>query len=578
MYLRKGDLVMRVKYLVSMILSFLVTLGLIAPVYAAPKQVDTNVTKFSFLNKDKVEANKIYHSDDFYLDIDWDASSSGTDLQEGDYFDITLPDQMEFPDDSAHTDFKIYAADGTTVIANAHVNPNESGGGTVRVTFTDYVNDKYDVKGNVFLASHFINEKIKIGEENTFSISVNGEVSSKTVSIIGPSQIEHEVLAKWGRKDSDPKVANWRMRINHSKEDLPNTVITDNLGDSGEKFIEEGFTLDEVVYDSEGGVLSSTPVDLTEDNFKLAEDKKSFTLTLGNLNGKQYLLKYQSTYTPGTTLRNDALLTSDEGKYDYHATFRSTSTGGTGSGSLANKIKIIKVDAENKETKLEGAEFTLKNEETGKTYTLTTDKDGEVTSDKLVSGKYTIEETKAPTGYIKNGEKVTVEVKDGETVVKTITNEPLKTNIKVVKKWVGEKKDSVTVKLLANGEVKDEITLNNENEWTHLFENLREYKNGKKISYSVEEVEVEGYSTKITGNEKDGFEITNTKKQVTGIEEENPITVTENETPSIVNEIEKTKVSKNVVETGDQTRVLMILILFIVSAGLLVFVLRKIKK
>ncbi|KRN43829.1 hypothetical protein IV49_GL000312 [Kandleria vitulina DSM 20405] len=82
----------------------------------------------------------------------------------------------------------------------------------------------------------------------------------------------------------------------------------------------------------------------------------------------------------------------------------------------------------------------------------------------------------------------------------------------------------------------------------------------------------------VSGNEKDGFEITNTKKQVTGIEEENSIIVTENETPSIVNEIEKTKVSKNVVETGDQTRVLMILILFIVSAGLLVFVLRKIKK
>ncbi|SDW47755.1 hypothetical protein SAMN04487759_11631 [Kandleria vitulina] len=50
--------------------------ALVAPAYAAPKQVDTNVTKFSFLNKDKVEANKIYHSDDFYLDIDWDASSS----------------------------------------------------------------------------------------------------------------------------------------------------------------------------------------------------------------------------------------------------------------------------------------------------------------------------------------------------------------------------------------------------------------------------------------------------------------------------------------------------------------------
>ena len=577
MYLRKGDLVMRVKYLVSMILSFLVTLGLIAPVYAAPKQVDTNVTKFSFLNKDKVEANKIYHSDDFYLDIDWDASSSGTNLQEGDYFDITLPDKMIFPSDSPYTDFKLYADDGKTVMANAHVDPKESGGGKVRITFTDYVNDKYDVKGNIFLTARFVREEVNTNEDNSFSITVNGEVTTHNITVVGPTDITDETLAKWGYKDDDPQVANWEMRINHSKYDLDNTVITDNLGDSGETYIEGSITLDEVTYDSKGGVLSREKVDIT-DKLTLSEDKTSFTLNMGDITGKQYSIRYKTTYTPGTTLTNSAVLKSGDVVKDYKATYRSTSTGGTGSGSLANKIKIIKVDAENKETKLEGAEFTLKNEETGKTYTLTTDKDGEVTSDKLVSGKYTIEETKAPTGYIKNGEKVTVEVKDGEAVVKTITNEPLKTNIKVVKKWIGEKKDSVTVKLLANGEVKDEITLNNENEWTHLFENLREYKNGKKISYSVEEVEVEGYSTKITGNEKDGFEITNTKKQVTGIEEENPITVTENETPSIVNEIEKTKVSKNVVETGDQTRVLMILILFIVSAGLLVFVLRKIKK
>ncbi|HAH76138.1 MAG TPA: hypothetical protein DCL62_08300, partial [Kandleria vitulina] len=498
---------------------------------------------------------------------------------EGDYFDITLPDKMIFPSDSPYTDFKLYADDGKTVMANAHVDPKESGGGKVRITFTDYVNDKYDVKGNIFLTARFVREEVNTNEDNSFSITVNGEVTTHNITVVGPTDITDETLAKWGYKDDDPQVANWEMRINHSKYDLDNTVITDNLGDSGETYIEGSITLDEVTYDSKGGVLSREKVDIT-DKLTLSEDKTSFTLNMGDITGKQYSIRYKTTYTPGTTLTNSAVLKSRDVVKDYKATYRSTSTGGTGSGSLANKIKIIKVDSENKETKLEGAEFTLKNEETGKTYTLTTDKDGEVTSDKLVSGKYTIEETKAPTGYIKNGEKVTVEVKDGEAVVKTITNEPLKTNIKVVKKWVGEKKDSVTVKLLANGEVKDEITLNNENEWTHLFENLREYKNGKKISYSVEEVEVEveGYSTKITGNEKDGFEITNTKKQVTGIEEENPITVTENETPSIVNEIEKTKVSKNVVETGDQTRVLMILILFIVSAGLLVFVLRKIKK
>ncbi|HDR3494131.1 TPA: choice-of-anchor A family protein [Bacillus wiedmannii] len=71
-------------------------------------------------------------------------------------------------------------------------------------------------------------------------------------------------------------------------------------------------------------------------------------------------------------------------------------------------LQVVKKDAESR-TVLEGAEFRLKNEN-GQIVGVpkTTNKDGVVTFENLVPGKYTLEETKAPEGY--KAIDVTVEV------------------------------------------------------------------------------------------------------------------------------------------------------------------------
>ncbi|MEB3059419.1 Cna B-type domain-containing protein, partial [Parvimonas sp. D9] len=52
--------------------------------------------------------------------------------------------------------------------------------------------------------------------------------------------------------------------------------------------------------------------------------------------------------------------------------------------------------------------------------------------------------------------------------------------------------------------------LNEANSWKHTFKDLPKYDyNGKEIFYTVKEVAIEGYESKIEGNEKDGFVITN---------------------------------------------------------------------
>lgn len=97
------------------------------------------------------------------------------------------------------------------------------------------------------------------------------------------------------------------------------------------------------------------------------------------------------------------------------------------------------------------------------------------------------------------------------------------TEVSVEKKWNDnddEKKVrpvSITVKLIANYEGKeykvDSVVLNKDNNWKHSFKDLPTINDGNKITYTVKEEAVDGYSSKITGSEKAGYTITNTPEE-----------------------------------------------------------------
>ena len=98
----------------------------------------------------------------------------------------------------------------------------------------------------------------------------------------------------------------------------------------------------------------------------------------------------------------------------------------------------------------------------------------------------------------------------------TNTYTPEQTSVTVTKAWDdkndqdGIRPESITVKLLADGqETKETLTLSNRNNWTGIFTGLDKYKDGKEITYTIEEVSVNGYSTVVTGDASTGFVITN---------------------------------------------------------------------
>ena len=485
-----------------------------------PKQVDATITNFRFMNLSRTNVGDIYYTDNFYFDLDWAANTTGATLKEGDYFTIDLPDTVMFSSDSSPIDFDIYDADGTgAVIAKAHITAGTNGA-TAKVVFTNWVENRYNVKGNIQLSARFDLTRVPVNQSTSFTVSVNAGKSNTTsssgsVNVAGPQVLTDEELNKFAWYDTEnPHLANWEIRINHKKATLPNVTIHDTIVGSTEKILKDTIRLSKVQMDQYGNDIAgtSTPVDLTG-KLTMSDNDQTFTINVGNVNGEQYRLTYQSTYTEGTNLNNKLTLTSLDETYTFDARFSRASSGGSGSGSLANKIKLTKVDEDDNTIALANAVFTVTQPD-GTTFDLTTGADGTVTSEALVQGTYKVKEKTAPSGYELNNTEYTLEVTSTGGALQTITDKPIKTDISVTKTWVGPKAGPVTVHLFANGtDTGTTLTLDDSNSWTGSFTNVRKYdQNGTEIQYTVTEEAVNGYDTTITGDQTTGFTITNTEQ------------------------------------------------------------------
>lgn len=506
----------RTSILLFVIMAFGLLAGGAATVFAEAKPVNVKITKFEIQYLDHTTATEIFFSDKFLLMMNWDATHLGTDLHEGDYFDVTLPDNMKFPSDTAARDFDLKDTDGT-VVAKAHVTPGpEDKGGKIHVTFTKAVENKYNVKGTMYLAAKFVKDKVNYDKENTFSIKVNSEVSGQSQSIDdgviikGPKELKDEYLNKWGgTNENNANQAVWHVRINHTKADLNNVVITDTMGDSGEAFIPESFKLVKVSFDEYGNVHKEEQNVEIGNKLTFGEGNKTFELKLGNIGTQQYYLEYNSTYTPGTKLKNSASLTSTEKNAAAATTYQSADSGGTGSGDLASKIKLKKVDADNSSILLANAVFTVTAPD-GSTFELTTGADGTVTSGVLKQGSYKVKEKTPPVGYKLNGQEFTLKVTPTGGALQTITDKKKNIEISGEKTWNdagnqdGKRPSSITVNLLADGKKVMSKKVTAADQWKYRFTDLPEYNGEKKIVYTVTENSVSEYNTKISG-----YDITN---------------------------------------------------------------------
>ncbi len=96
------------------------------------------------------------------------------------------------------------------------------------------------------------------------------------------------------------------------------------------------------------------------------------------------------------------------------------------------------------------------------------------------------------------------------------THVPAVTSVNVTKVWVdddnqdGIRPSSVTVVLVADGDVVGTVTLDASNNWSASFSDLPVYSNGTMVKYSIDELDVANYTSVVSNGSVYSFTVTNT--------------------------------------------------------------------
>lgn len=294
--------------------------------------------------------------------------------------------------------------------------------------------------------------------DENYSIAVsNPSFNNKTVT---PETVDIEGNKKWNDNNNQdgkrPESITVNLFANGSK--IKSTTVTEADGWS--------YAFDNLDKYADGNEITYT---VTEDAVT------DYTTSINGYN-------ITNSYTPGKTSVTVTKAWDDNNNQD---------------GKRPDEIKVqLKADGENS-----GAEVSL-NEGNSWTYTWS-DLDQKKAGQDIT---YTVEEVEPVTGYTT---AVSGTAATGFTVTNTHT--PEKTSISGTKTWSdadnqdGKRPASITVNLLADGNVYASKTVTAASNWKYNFTDLPKYKAGKEIKYKVEEVAVADYTTEV-----DGYDIYNT--------------------------------------------------------------------
>lgn len=312
------------------LLTLIAMVGLAVPALAATSPVATTITEFSLTNLNKEAITRVNTNSDFYIKVGWKVTQEDADVHSGDYLELELPTQLKFPSTEG-TSFPIYAPDGAEM---GTANVTAGNPGRVRITFNDWVENKSDIRGTLWLAAH-MKAGTPQGDQKLSVIDINTHFSSDlNISAFTDGELTDENIAKWGVK-TDHNTVLWKVRLNNAGTTLHNVNLTDTIENSS-TYVHGSFRIYRVMMDSKGNVLP-TPgwVKITDTTTKpvIAEDGHSFAWDLSALpfdENDMYWIEYETTFSDH--IDNSITLTSTERTRSSAWSYVAANSGGNGTG------------------------------------------------------------------------------------------------------------------------------------------------------------------------------------------------------------------------------------------------------
>ena len=250
----------------------------------------------------------------------------------------------------------------------------------------------------------------------TYTTNVDGEITINNLRT-GSYRLIEKNTGKWYNlaEDTDVEVKWNTTEENTIENELKKGQIKVIKVDQDNNEVKlEGVKFD--VLDENGNVLETITTDKNGEAYTSRYAIRDYSkLTIRE---KETLQNYVLNETPQTvTLEADQIKT---------ITFTNELKKG--------QIKVIKVDQDNNEVKLEGVEFNVYDEDNNLVDTLITDENGEATSKRLrIDKQYVVQETKTLSNYVLNETPQTVTLTQDQITDITFENELIKGYIKVIK-------------------------------------------------------------------------------------------------------------------------------------------------
>ena len=313
------------------LLTLVAMVGLAVPALAATSPVATTITEFSLTNLNKEAITRVNTNSDFYIKVKWKVTQEDADVHSGDYLELELPTQLKFPSTKG-TSFPIYAPDGAEM---GTANVTAGNPGRVRITFNDWVENKSDIRGTLWLAAH-MKAGTPVGDQKLSVIDLNTHFSSDlNISAFTDGELTDENIAKWGVK-TDHNTVLWKVRLNNAGTTLHNVNLTDTIENSS-TYVPGSFRIYRVMMDSKGNVLP-TPgwVKITDSTTKpvITADGHSFAWDLSALpfdENNMYWIEYETTFSDH--IDNSITLTSTERTRSSAWSYVAANSGGRGNGT-----------------------------------------------------------------------------------------------------------------------------------------------------------------------------------------------------------------------------------------------------
>ena len=370
---------------------------------------------------------------DQYTDIEVDLTFNVPNgVKSGDQAVIALPQNLKFIKDQT---FDVMSPDGKSVVAKAVINAASK---TITLTYTDYVKKNSDISGSLSFGVRVepataSPSKVPI----TLNVDNNPVPVGKVDFVVDPGNAEKTLdKVSWGTETlADGSITRqYEVRVNAAKEPLTEAVVTDQLQTEGMSYVEDSF----VIKKGNWVVNSSYKLDLKNGQIvnmpvEFGADKKSFKISLGNVaqgEGYSIIYKVKIPYTPAkgekflnnVTLKAQKVVETKSNPFVYQ-----TATGEAEGYTFS--INLKKVDSQDENTALAGAEFNVIRVATGAVVgKLTTNAKGEASIGGLLNTAYQLVETKAPEGYELDATPIDVKSEDfgtTKTALKTVTNKKI---------------------------------------------------------------------------------------------------------------------------------------------------------